>query len=62
MMKRLTTVATVFAPGKVEAAIKALKADDPDWDYRADFDPKGTGKARIGVYDEDGEFIEWWGS
>ena len=44
-----------------EANIEAdkLNADpEDDWEYRVVPDPKGSGRALIKIYDEDGEFVE----
>ncbi len=34
--------------------------NDDEWDYKVIPDPKGSGRAIIKVYDEDGEFISNW--
>ena len=55
--KRLDTTPRLFPPEKAEALAHEMGADDPDWTYTVDHDPKGTGYSRISVADEDGEFI-----
>jgi hypothetical protein len=55
--KRLDTTPSTFPPDKVEAIAREMAADDPEWTYEVDHDPKGTGNSRIRVIDEDGEFV-----
>lgn len=53
----LNLPSTTFPPDEVDDVAAALKANDPDWDYRVRHDPKGTGNSVIDIYDEDGEFV-----
>ena len=56
-MKLIDTTHKLFSPERAEELAAELKAGDPDWNYRAVHDPKGTGDSFIEVSDEDGEFV-----
>jgi len=58
--KTLDTTRQLFQPKKAEQVAKKLKRSDPDWDYKVIHDPKKTGYSFIEIYDEDGEFVEYF--
>ena len=47
----------VFNADQIEAVLRDLRESDPDWTYTPVYDPKGSGKAFVEIYDEDGEFV-----
>ena len=55
--KRIDTTPRLFSPEEAERLAAELAAGDPDWTYRADHDPKGTGFSRVEITDEDGVFV-----
>ncbi len=59
-MLRLDQTPKLYPPEKAEQIAAELNAQDDDWTYKVDHDPKGTGYSRIKVYDEDGEFVAYW--
>lgn len=46
---------------EAEAAALELRSEDPDWAYIVSVDPKGSGRALIKIYDENGAFISNFG-
>ena len=49
-------------PARVFNCVASARAhiallDDPDWTYKVIPDPKGTGKAIVKIYDEEGYFV-----
>ncbi|KKM78801.1 hypothetical protein LCGC14_1356380 [marine sediment metagenome] len=56
-MKMLDTTHKLFTPQDAIKAAKELHEGDPDWEYRVNHDPKGTGYSFIEIYDEDGDFV-----
>lgn len=51
-----------FACDKVAAAVAELQAGDPDWTYVAvNADGSKGPYASIRIYDEDGEFVAFFG-
>lgn len=59
-MKRIDTTPRLFSPEEAERLAAELGAGDPDWIYEADHDPKGTGRSRIKITDEDGAFVAFF--
>lgn len=47
----------LFPRDKVDAAAAELEANDPDWTYRPNHCPNGTGYSFIEIFDENGEFV-----
>ncbi|MEE9118750.1 MAG: hypothetical protein V3U02_09205 [Calditrichia bacterium] len=48
----------VFQAEEAEKVAAELTTQDQEgWTYKLNHDPKGTGKAFIEIYDEDGEFV-----
>ena len=58
--KSLDTTRKLFSPKKADKVAKDLKRGDPDWTYKVVHDPKKTGYSFIEIYDEDGEFVEYF--
>jgi len=61
-MRTIERPAKIYAsaPKAEEAANLIRSGEDEGWEYRVIPDPKGSGKAIIKVYDEDGEFVGDW--
>ena len=59
-MKKIDTTPKLFAPVEAERVAADLAANDEDWSYEADHDPKGTGYSRVAIFDEDGEFVAFF--
>lgn len=57
MKKLLDDTYKLFPPKVAEKIAKELKANDPDWNYVAVHDPKGTGQSFINIFDEDNILI-----
>ncbi len=57
--KILDSTPTLFAPDKAVELALTMGAEDPDWTYAADHDPKGIGYSRVVITDEDGEFVAY---
>jgi hypothetical protein len=51
---------SLLEPGHAEQIALELQEEDPDWSYRVQHDPKGTGLSFIEIFDEDGEFVGRW--
>jgi hypothetical protein len=51
---------SLLEPEHAEQIASELQEEDPDWSYRVQHDPKGTGLSFIEIFDEDGEFVGRW--
>jgi hypothetical protein len=51
---------SLLEPGHAEQIALELQEEDPDWSYRVQHDPKGTGLSFIEIFDEEGEFVGRW--
>lgn len=58
--KMLDRTRQLFSPKKAIEISKKLQKSDPDWTYKVIHDPKKTGYSFIEVYDEDGNFVEYF--
>jgi len=48
---------TLFAPAEADRIAAAMGAEDPDWQYVAMHDPKGTGRSFVEIRDDDGHVV-----
>lgn len=53
----LPPTSRLFKPDDADAVARAVRADDPDWEYVVRHDPLGTGWSFVEIYDEDGILV-----